>query len=430
VSELLQQFIIESRELIESASDGLQSLEQSPRDTEHIDAVLRAFHTLKGGAGIVKFIAMERTMHAAEDILSTARTGERPMTPTRFAQCLACLDQALQWLEIVEQTGELPEQSARQADQVISELGAPDDDARIAAGGSSERPRAIWLEEIGDKHPLVRARAATAVRFVPAADSFYQAEDPLARMMSLPGLLALDCAPTSVWGPLDSLDPFVCNLTLTALSAAPPAEVVAHMKGHTGECDIVPAASEVIEGAEQPLPLKISDVVKAQGLLLSESTPEDFVGRVASAGLAAANALRFCGRLQQAHMLSRATERSLLERSAQPLRQALADLFTAVPPVAAVGPELLQPANVAARTVRVDADRVDALVRLAGELMVVKNAIGHVAKLAIAGDRSVPEILKDRHGDLERLVAELQRSVLGMRVRSLRAVLQRFPPLV
>ena len=39
-------------------------------------------------------------------------------------------------------------------------------------------------------------------------------------------------------------------------------------------------------------------------------------------------------------------------------------------------------------------------------------------------------MLKDRHATLDRLVGELQRSVLGMRVLPLRQVFQRFPRLL
>jgi two-component system chemotaxis sensor kinase CheA len=89
--------------------------------------------------------------------------------------------------------------------------------------------------------------------------------------------------------------------------------------------------------------------------------------------------------------------------------------------------ESLQRADVAARTLRVDTDRIDALVRLTGELTVAKNSIGHAAGLAQASHDSVAALLKNHHGVLERLVGELQRSVLGMRVLPLRSVLQRFP---
>src|SRR6185437_12209174 len=114
---------------------------------------------------------------------------------------------------------------------------------------------------------------------------------------------------------------------------------------------------------------------------------------------------------------SRATEQSLLALLAQPLQEALAQLLTAEGSTESAAPADSERApEIAARTFRVDAEQVDALVRLAGELTVVNNAIGHVVKLAQAGDPSLAELLKDRHGALEHLVGELRRSVLRMRV--------------
>jgi two-component system chemotaxis sensor kinase CheA len=69
-------------------------------------------------------------------------------------------------------------------------------------------------------------------------------------------------------------------------------------------------------------------------------------------------------------------------------------------------------------------------VRLTGELIVAKNAIGHLVKLAQKDSEGAAAALKDRHGTLERLVGELQRAVLAMRVLPLRSVLHRFPRLV
>jgi two-component system chemotaxis sensor kinase CheA len=77
-------------------------------------------------------------------------------------------------------------------------------------------------------------------------------------------------------------------------------------------------------------------------------------------------------------------------------------------------------------------DRIDELVRLTGELTVVKNAIGHASALAQDGAdaQAIAAALRDQHGLLNRLVGELQRSVLGIRVLPMRHVFQRFPRLV
>ena len=73
MNEFLEQFLIEARELVEQATADLLALEREPGDRASLDGAFRAFHTLKGGAGIVDFAAMARAMHAAEDVLSTVR---------------------------------------------------------------------------------------------------------------------------------------------------------------------------------------------------------------------------------------------------------------------------------------------------------------------------------------------------------------------
>jgi len=69
-------------------------------------------------------------------------------------------------------------------------------------------------------------------------------------------------------------------------------------------------------------------------------------------------------------------------------------------------------------------------VRLTGELIVSNNAIGHAVRLAEQQGSSLAVTLKNQHAALNRLVAELQRAVVGMRVLPLRTVFRRFPRLV
>ena len=414
MNEFLQQFVIESRELADTASDGLLALEQSPRHAERLDEVFRVFHTLKGSAAIVEFPAMESAMHAAEEVLAEARAGRSPLTSARIGECLSHLDRVTGWLDAIERSGELPQDAGSQPDFV----------------SAAERADAAWVAQIVKRHRAAAPRALTAVRFVPGADSLYQGEDPLAHMTSLPGLLTLELTAREPWGALDTLDPFRCNLVLTALSAAPAEDLHAYLQGQTGERGIV-AITTGSEDSGGPVPAHVLGVIEAQQALLGEGSPQSFAGRAGSAGAVAANALRFCGRLELSERISRATEQSLLAISVQPLQEALAQLLTEETPAQTVADaDAVRGPETVARTFRVDAEQVDALVRLAGELTVVNNAIGHVVKLARMGDLSLADLLKERHGTLEHLVGELRRSILHMRVRPLRVVLQRFPRLV
>ena len=79
MNEFLGQFLLESRELVEQATRELLALEQAPEEKDRLDAAFRAFHTLKGGAAIVDFVAMARALHVAEEALAVGRRGDNSM---------------------------------------------------------------------------------------------------------------------------------------------------------------------------------------------------------------------------------------------------------------------------------------------------------------------------------------------------------------
>jgi two-component system chemotaxis sensor kinase CheA len=109
MNEFLEQFLIESRELVEQATADLLALEREPGNRAVLDGAFRAFHTLKGAAGIMDFSAMARSTHAAEDLLAAVRAGEQELSADTVNQCLACLDQITIWLDRIEAEDALPE---------------------------------------------------------------------------------------------------------------------------------------------------------------------------------------------------------------------------------------------------------------------------------------------------------------------------------
>ena len=138
MNEFLEQFLVEARELIEQATADLLALERDPSDRASLDGSFRAFHTLKGGAGIVDFTAMGRAMHAAEDVLSMVRQGDRPVTASLIGDCLACLDQVVQWLDSIEESGELPNEADAAAARTRGPLCVWRGGQRDRDGGSAE----------------------------------------------------------------------------------------------------------------------------------------------------------------------------------------------------------------------------------------------------------------------------------------------------
>ncbi len=95
MNALHEQFIAEARELIHQATDDLIAMEREGFALERIDRVFRAFHTLKGSAGVVALPAMGLTLHAAEDVLAAIHVGKLDGSSAIIDQALACLDQVV-----------------------------------------------------------------------------------------------------------------------------------------------------------------------------------------------------------------------------------------------------------------------------------------------------------------------------------------------
>lgn len=75
--DLLQDFLTESGELLEKLGEQLVELEADPASPELLNAVFRAFHTVKGGAGFLELPAVVELCHLAEDLFGQVREGRR-----------------------------------------------------------------------------------------------------------------------------------------------------------------------------------------------------------------------------------------------------------------------------------------------------------------------------------------------------------------
>ena len=74
--ELLADFVTEAGEHLDSADQHLLTLEATPGDSEALDSVFRAFHTIKGVAGFVGLPEVQSVAHEAENLFDRARKKE------------------------------------------------------------------------------------------------------------------------------------------------------------------------------------------------------------------------------------------------------------------------------------------------------------------------------------------------------------------
>src|SRR3569832_2489685 len=75
--EILQDFLVEAGEILDSLSEQLVELEQRPTDKNLLNSVFRGFHTVKGRAGFMNITPLVDVCHRAEDVFNTLRQGER-----------------------------------------------------------------------------------------------------------------------------------------------------------------------------------------------------------------------------------------------------------------------------------------------------------------------------------------------------------------
>lgn len=92
-SEIFQDFLQEAGELLESLNEQLVGLESNPGDQELLNAVFRAFHTIKGGAGFLELGPVVELCHRSEDIFGLARDGALELTERVMDPVLAALDE-------------------------------------------------------------------------------------------------------------------------------------------------------------------------------------------------------------------------------------------------------------------------------------------------------------------------------------------------
>jgi two-component system chemotaxis sensor kinase CheA len=90
--ELLQDFLVEAGEILEQLNEQLIDLEQRPKDSELLNAVFRGFHTIKGGASFLSLDALVGLCHRAEDVFNALRNGERDVDAALMDVILPVLD--------------------------------------------------------------------------------------------------------------------------------------------------------------------------------------------------------------------------------------------------------------------------------------------------------------------------------------------------
>jgi two-component system chemotaxis sensor kinase CheA len=209
--ELIEQFLIEGRDLVERALGELAALRADGADRAALDGVFRTIHTLKGSVGLFDLPALGAVLHAAETALEQARAEGR-VSPHLVDGACRVVDLTEAWLEALERDApadDLVAQARALARRLGSGEGSAADDGRL------ETP---WIPASSQG-----GSDGVAIRYRPAPDAFFRGDDPLAIIRDVPALVSLSITTDGEEAP--SYDPFRCRLAIDAVSAASLAEV-------------------------------------------------------------------------------------------------------------------------------------------------------------------------------------------------------------
>lgn len=105
MSQYLSAFIEESRDHINSLNDNMLKLEENPEDLNLINEIFRSAHTLKGMAGTMGYTRMQKLTHAMENVLSAARDGKLRVNSNIMDILFKSVDALEEYLDVIVATG-------------------------------------------------------------------------------------------------------------------------------------------------------------------------------------------------------------------------------------------------------------------------------------------------------------------------------------
>jgi two-component system chemotaxis sensor kinase CheA len=440
--EILQDFLVEAGEILEHLSEQLVELESRPDDMDLLNAIFRGFHTVKGGAGFLQLNALVECCHIAENVFDILRKGERRVTSDLMDVVLQALDTVN---EMFSQVRERCEPTPAHPDLLaaLSRLAQPGGDEDVGETATVE-PAEVPVEDVAEVvsddefEQLLQAADAPSspapANEVAAASSDEITDDEFEAL--------LDQLHGKGQFAVDSSAPVAAPVAAATPVAPAPAAAVAggdeitddefealldqlHGKGKF-VVDEAPAAPAVAPAA----PLAASSPAVPAGDNITDDEFEALLDQLHGKGkfvppAEAAEPANAQASVSAAKPATTSTKPEPAKPAAS--KPAIAPVPAAAAPAAAraAAPAAAdKPASEAETTVRVDTARLDEIMNMVGELVLVRN------RLVRLGLNSEDEAMAKAVSNLDVVTADLQTSVMKTRMQPIKKVFGRFPRLV
>ncbi|NTV94594.1 MAG: chemotaxis protein CheA [Thiobacillus sp.] len=410
MDELQQAFVQESGEQLVQLEDTLLLLEQNPHDAEAINTLFRSAHTIKGAAGVVECDYIVAFTHVVENLLDQLRDGNLSVTPDLIALLLNCKDHMAALLDIF-----------------AGGAGGPNEDL-LGRGDTLSRQLKSYLPEAGPRQGVTAAAVpdveSVGGGLVVATDNWHIS------LRFAPHVLKNGMDPLPFLRYLASLGEIVHMATL--FDAMPGAEEMDPESCYLGfeidfrsgvtKADIERVFQFVLDDCELRIlspHSRLSEYIK-----LIQDLPEDTMrlGEIlVKAGAVTLEELEE-GLRSQCQAMQEPVSGEVV--AALPLGEILVDNKVVhkeiVEAAAAKQTQVSEKKAQEAKLIRVQADKLDSLIDLVGEL-VIAGAAG-----ALTAQKSGKSNLVEAYSLISRLVEEIRNSALQLRMVQIGETFNRF----
>jgi two-component system chemotaxis sensor kinase CheA len=375
LSQFHQVFFEESFEGLQLMESSLLDLDCDNVDSETINAIFRAAHSIKGSSSTFGFTAVAEFTHVLETLLDQVREGSRQLTAEivdLLLQSVDCLRNLLTGL----QAGQTPD--ATHSRELIAAFNRILAVKPVAQGAGTQSATQAGKIDQPAKMEAGEAQGVTRwqIRFVPDSNILRTGNEPLRMFRELAELGELQCVASVDRLPdLNQLNPEECHLgwDISLTTAAPRSKIEEIFEWVADESDISIEAVDAIVPLATPQP----DAEPAQRVSPSATLPEPMPDKVA--------------------------------------------------PVSVGKEKEKESAKAESTSIRVSIEKIDSLVNLVGELVITQSMLG---QLGTEFDMSKLTRLQEGLAQLEHNTRELQENVMRIRMLPISFTFSRFPRMV
>ena len=392
VSQYLDIFIDETSGHIQSLSDNIMELEKEPDNKDVVNEIFRAAHSLKGMAGTMGFKRMQHLTHDMENVFQEVRNDNVKVNSSLIDILFKCLDAIEAYLDTVKATSN---EGTEENEALIKLL---NDYLTQAEGG--EAP----------------ADAAPAESAEPAAEASSDAADgPLFKQIKLdPEAIEKLKGEKQLYG-------FTIHINKECLLKAARAFLVFKAVEDFGTIMAFDPSSSDIE--DEKFEFDFSFILSTEAELDPILEAVKAVSEIESV-----EAEKVTPEMYEKKEEEAAPAEAAPAEAAAPAAPAPAPAAKPAAPAAKAGGKN-QPANkpVTSRTIRVDIEKLDALMNQVSELIIAKNSL---ASQSNASGEIDGQTLHENIEYLERITTNLHESVMKVRMVPIESVVAKFPRMI